>query len=109
MNIDSLVMAAEFEEMGDHLFDLGTGWAEKGLALVLLGIVLVKICQKFSMKAGIGALLGLIIATSIYSSREDISGYFSNEISDFGAPLPAPAPLHPGSTTPQHTPAGESA
>ncbi|MFE3144329.1 hypothetical protein [Streptomyces scopuliridis] len=109
--VHSVVMAAEFELMGDHLLGLGTGWAEKGLKLALAIIVVVKVIQKFSMKAGIGALIGLVICNGIYSSRDDLAGYVKNELLNIGAPA-VHAPLYPGAgtqTTPVSSAGGERA
>ncbi|MFD3479917.1 hypothetical protein [Streptomyces sp. NPDC058695] len=91
----SVVMAAEFKDMGDHLLGLGSGWAEKTLKLSLTGIVVTKVIQKFSLKAGIGGLLGLVICLGIYSARGDLADYFKNELLNNGA-APVEAPLDPG-------------
>lgn len=96
--VHSVVMAAEFEQMGDHLLGLGTGWTEKGLKLALAVIVVVKVVQKLSMKAGIGALIGLVVCNGIYNSRDDLAGYVKNELLNIGAPA-IHAPLYPGAET----------
>ncbi|MEV6699225.1 hypothetical protein AB0M68_18900 [Streptomyces sp. NPDC051453] len=101
----SVVMAAQFQDMGDHLLGLGTGWAEKTLKLSLAMIVVVKVVQKFSMKAGIGALLGLVICNGIYSARGDLADYFKNELLNVGAAVPVHAPLYPGPGPHEATPA----
>ncbi|MET7931909.1 hypothetical protein ABZT43_50825 [Streptomyces sp. NPDC005349] len=112
--LHSVVMAAEFKDMGDHLLGLGSGWAEKTLKLSLIGIVVTKVIQKFSLKAGIGGLLGLVICLGIYSARGDLADYFKNELLNNGAPTPVEAPLDPGpgshkATTTVHGAGGERA
>ncbi|MFI2620533.1 hypothetical protein [Streptomyces sp. NPDC018584] len=91
----TITLAAEFSEIGDNLFDVGTSWATQGLKLGLLAIVVMTIVKKFSLKAGIGALLGLVIANGIYNGRNDLSEAFTNELLNVGAPA-VHAPQYPG-------------
>ncbi|WP_326809633.1 hypothetical protein OG533_39485 (plasmid) [Streptomyces sp. NBC_01186] len=79
-------LAGEFEDIGDHLLGMGTGWAEATLKLALLVVVVYQIFKRFSLKAGIGALLGLVICLSIYNSREDLSDAFSTELNGADSP-----------------------
>ncbi|MBO8203151.1 hypothetical protein [Streptomyces smyrnaeus] len=81
-----MLLAGEFESIGDHLLGMGTGWAEDALKLILLGVVIYQIGKRFSLKAGIGALLGLVVCLSIYNSRENLSDAFSTELNGAGRP-----------------------
>lgn len=81
----AVVLAGAFQDIGDHLLGLGTGWSEKALKLALIVIVVVKVTQKFSMKAGIGALVGLVICLGIYGSRNELGNAFKDEVLNHGA------------------------
>ncbi|AVZ70917.1 hypothetical protein SLUN_00160 [Streptomyces lunaelactis] len=76
----NVMLAAELEQMGDHLLGMGTSWGDKGFRLALLIIVIVTLMRKFSFKAGLGALIGLVLCLGIYNSRTELSGFFKNEI-----------------------------
>ncbi|GGO59086.1 hypothetical protein [Streptomyces lasiicapitis] len=93
--MNTTTLAAEFSDIGDNLFDVGTSWATQGLKLGLLAIVVITIIRKFSLKAGIGALIGLVVATGIYNGRNDLSEAFTNELLSVGAPA-VHAPQYPG-------------
>ncbi|MDF3141484.1 MULTISPECIES: hypothetical protein [unclassified Streptomyces] len=104
----SVILAGEFEDIGDHLLNVGNGWAEGSLKFGLLAIVVVTIIKKFSMKAGIGALIGLVIANGIYNGRTDISDAVTDEVTNIkGAPaVHAPLVPGPGTTKPTAPAAG---
>jgi hypothetical protein len=78
--MQTVQMAAAFEDIGSHLFGIGTDWAERGLKLALLTLLVVKIIQKFSVKAGIGAALGYVIIMGIYNSQNPLAEAFKEEI-----------------------------
>lgn len=101
-----MIMAAEFKDVGDHLLGIGTSWGEQGLKVALLVIVVVKIAQKASLKAGIGALLGLVICMGIYESRGDLAKYVKDEVTSVGAPAVDKRPLTGPATV--QTPRGGS-
>lgn len=77
-----VVLAGQLKDLGDGLLSMFTGWAPKALLAALVLIVVVKIIQKFSMKAGIGALLGLALCLGIYESRDDLADMFKDEINN---------------------------
>lgn len=96
--MNTITLAVEFEDIGNNLFGLGTGWATKALKLGLLLIVVVTVISKFSLKAGIGALIGLIFANGIYGARQDLSDSFTDFlISSQGSPA-RHAPQYPGAS-----------
>ncbi|MGW2748447.1 hypothetical protein [Streptomyces sp. NPDC001450] len=95
-----LILAAELDDIGNHLLTVGNGWAEKSLKLALLTIVVGTVIKKLSIKAGIGTLIGLVIANGIYGARTDISDAVTDEVTHVkGAPA-VHAPLVPGPGTP---------
>ncbi|KUM97381.1 hypothetical protein AQI95_41935 [Streptomyces yokosukanensis] len=109
--MSGVFLAGEFANIGDHLLAVGTGWADKSLKLGLLAIVVATVVKKFSMKAGIGALIGLIIAYGIYNGRTNISNAVTDEVTNIkGAPM-VHAPLTPGPypATPHMLAGGERA
>lgn len=50
-----MVLAGELDDMGDGWIYMFKGWADKGLAVGLLLIVLYVLITRFSLKAGVGA------------------------------------------------------
>ncbi|WP_372404847.1 hypothetical protein [Streptomyces luteireticuli] len=81
----TVTLAGAFQDIGDHLLGIGTGWSEKALKLALIVIVVVNVVRKFSVKAGIGALLGLVVCLGIYNARNDLGNAFKNEVLNSGA------------------------
>ncbi|WP_141747588.1 hypothetical protein [Streptomyces nanshensis] len=79
-----VTLAGEFEDIGDHLLGVGTNLAEKTLLLGLLLIVVAQVIRRFSLKAGIGALLGMAVCLALYNSRDQLSDAFSTEINGAG-------------------------
>jgi hypothetical protein len=80
------VTAAQVQLAG-KLADLGNGWlttlgtwSNKGLGVALTVIVVVTMARKFSLKAGIGALIAMVIALGIYNSRDTLAALFSDEV-----------------------------
>jgi len=74
-------------ELAGKLTDLGNGWlstlgnwGDKGLQVALVAIVVITMIRKFSLKAGIGALIGLVLALGIYNSRDSLAGLFQDEV-----------------------------
>ncbi|WP_426402797.1 hypothetical protein ACN9M0_39515 [Streptomyces sp. R-07] len=92
MSTASVVLAAPIKEIGDHLLSLGGEWGEKALMVVILISVVIAVASKMSVKAGIGALIGLVICAGLYQSRDELSQAFKEEITNIGASTPtAPA------------------
>ncbi|MDI3408339.1 hypothetical protein [Streptomyces cavernicola] len=90
-------LAGELKDIGDHFINLGGEWADGSLEIALVGIVVVKIVSKLSMKAGIGALFGLFICLGIYNAREDLGNSVTDEITSASAGIHAS--LQPGPTS----------
>jgi hypothetical protein len=85
----SLMLAGRLDETGDGWINMLERWATKGLQAGLLVLVVVIMIQKFSLKAGIGALLLMIIALGLYNSREDLSDMFEDEVKNPAKGAPA--------------------
>ncbi|MFC9916367.1 hypothetical protein [Streptomyces sp. NPDC127197] len=95
--VQSLMVAGQLDDLGDSWINMFEDWATKGLQAGLIVLVVVIMIQKFSLKAGIGALLLMIIALGLYDSREDLADMFTDEVKNpaKGAPgvVQGPDPL----------------
>ncbi|MGW1728537.1 hypothetical protein ACWCQK_37345 [Streptomyces sp. NPDC002306] len=74
------MLAGQLDDLGDSWIAMFRDWATKGLQAGLVVLVVVIMIQKFSLKAGIGALLLMIIALGLYNSREDLAQMFEDEV-----------------------------
>ncbi|MFD9356431.1 hypothetical protein [Streptomyces sp. NPDC060031] len=79
---DTVMLAGKLDVLGNSLLGTLSGWGDKGLKVALTVVVLAAVVRNFSLKAGIGALLAMIVALSLYNSRESIAGMFSDEINN---------------------------
>ncbi len=86
----SLVLAGQLNDLGDSWITMFKEWATKGLqaGLVVLVVVVIMI-QKFSLKAGIGALLLMVIALGLYNSRDSLANMFEDEVKNPSKSAPA--------------------
>lgn len=80
MNPTDVMLAGKLDELGDSLLETFGDWGEAGLKVALTVLVLAAIVRQFSIKAAIGAVLGLIVVLSLYASRNDLAGMFSDEV-----------------------------
>ncbi|MFM9632571.1 hypothetical protein [Streptomyces galilaeus] len=87
--VHSLVLAGELDDLGDSWITMFEDWATKGLQAGLIVLVVVIMIQKFSLKAGIGALLLMIIALGLYDSRQDLADMFTDEVKNPSKGAPA--------------------
>ncbi|MFE4758385.1 hypothetical protein ACFRIB_50980 [Streptomyces mirabilis] len=87
--VHSLVLAGKLDDLGNSWITMFKDWATKGLQAGLLVLVVVIMIQKFSLKAGIGALLLMIIALGLYNARDDLANMFTDEVKNpaKGAPV----------------------
>ncbi|MFF4888093.1 hypothetical protein ACFY2D_35320 [Streptomyces nigra] len=87
--VHSLMLAGQLNDLGDSWISMFKEWATKGLQAGLVVLVVVIMIQKFSLKAGIGALLLMIIALGLYDSRDSLANMFEDEVKNptNGAPL----------------------
>ncbi|MEU6375487.1 hypothetical protein [Streptomyces sp. NPDC046909] len=93
--VNHLVLAGKLDDLGDSWIDMFGQWATKGLQAGLLVVVVVIMIQRFSIKAGIGALLLMIIALGLYHSREDLADMFTDEVNNPAQGAPAtPSLVH---------------
>ncbi|MGW1894155.1 hypothetical protein ACWCP6_28490 [Streptomyces sp. NPDC002004] len=86
--VHSLLLAGQLNDLGNSWITMFRDWATKGLQAGLIVLVVVIMIQKFSLKAGIGALLLMVIALGLYNSRNELANMFADEVkhSSKGAP-----------------------
>ncbi|TQK42304.1 hypothetical protein FBY35_0015 [Streptomyces sp. SLBN-118] len=87
--VHSLMLAGQLDDLGDSWINMFKDWATKGLQAGLVCLVVIIMIQKFSLKAGIGALLLMIIALGLYNSREDLANMFKDEVKNPAKGAPA--------------------
>jgi hypothetical protein len=98
--VHSFILAGQLDDLGNSWITMFKQWATKALQAGLIVLVVAIMIQKFSLKAGIGALLLMIIALGLYNSRESLANMFEDEVKN-----PAKgAPTAPGIVQP-HLPA----
>ncbi|WP_331765347.1 hypothetical protein OG747_52835 (plasmid) [Streptomyces sp. NBC_01384] len=78
--VHSLMLAGQLNDLGNSWITMFKEWATKGLQAGLVCLVVVIMIQKFSLKAGIGALLLMVIALGLYNSRNDLANMFTDEV-----------------------------
>ena len=82
MTTTHVQMAGKLADLGNSwLGTLGT-WGDKGLQVGLTAIVVVTIVRKVSLKAGIGALIGMVLALGLYNSRDTLANLFQDEVNN---------------------------
>ncbi|MFD6297607.1 hypothetical protein ACFWFU_22615 [Streptomyces sp. NPDC060235] len=94
--VHDLMLAGQLNDLGDSWITMFQNWADKGLQAGLVCIVVVVMIQRFSIKAGIAALLALVVALGLYNSRNDLAKMFEDEVNNpsQGAPaVPGPPPM----------------
>lgn len=96
-SVHSVVLAGDLEDLGNSWIDMLTTWGSRGLKAALLVIVVVYMVQRFSVKAGIGALLLMAIALGLYEARNDLAEMVEDEVKNPANSAPAVvAPVSPG-------------
>lgn len=88
----TVVMAAAFEDIGNHLFGMGESWAERALKLFILAAVVITVVTKMSLKAAIGSVIALVICLGIYNARTELSDAFKEELTNVTTSNSAPQP-----------------
>ncbi|MFF3876726.1 hypothetical protein [Streptomyces sp. NPDC001978] len=87
--VHSLMLAGQLNDLGDSWITMFKDWATKGLQAGLVCLVVVIMIQKFSLKAGIGALLLMVIALGLYNARNDLADMFTDEVKNPAKGAPA--------------------
>ncbi|MEW1639800.1 hypothetical protein AB0469_37785 [Streptomyces sp. NPDC093801] len=76
------ILAGQLDKLGDSLIGTLAGWSDKGLKVALTVVVVVTVARRFSLKAGIGALIAMVLALGLYEARESLSGAVKDEINN---------------------------
>nr|WP_241192049.1 hypothetical protein [Streptomyces sp. ADI97-07]RPK71519.1 hypothetical protein EES45_34525 [Streptomyces sp. ADI97-07] len=85
----SLILAGRLDALGDSWLGTLEDWGDKGLKVALIAIVVITVVRKVSLKAGIGALIGLVLALGIYNSRNSLANIFEDEVNNPANTQPA--------------------
>ncbi|MER5402227.1 hypothetical protein [Streptomyces sp. NPDC002599] len=78
--VHTLLLAGQLNDLGDSWINMFRQWATNALQAGLVCLVVTIMIQKFSLKAGIGALLLMIIALGLYNSRDSLASMFEDEV-----------------------------
>ncbi|POX47727.1 hypothetical protein C3489_29045 [Streptomyces sp. Ru71] len=78
--VHTFMLAGQLDDLGDSWINMFKDWATKGLEAGLICLVVVIMVQKFSLKAGIGAMILMIIALGLYNSRDSLANMFVDEV-----------------------------
>ena len=89
ITVHSLMLAGQLNDLGNSWITMFKDWATKGLQAGLVCLVVVIMIQRFSLKAGIGALLLMVIALGLYNSRNDLANMFTDEVNNPAKGAPA--------------------
>lgn len=92
-SVNSVLLAGKLDVVGDSWIAMLTDWGTRGFKAALIILVVYVMISRFSLKAGIAALLLMAIALGLYESREALADMFSDEINN--PSQGAPAPLRP--------------
>ncbi|MFH8698923.1 MULTISPECIES: hypothetical protein [Streptomyces] len=87
--VNGVLLAGRLDDLGDSWITMLENWATKGLQAGLIGLVVVIMIQKFSLKAGIGALILMVIALGLYDSRQELASMFEDEVKNPAKGAPA--------------------
>ncbi|MCX4515926.1 hypothetical protein OHA27_38065 [Streptomyces sp. NBC_01619] len=89
-------LAGKLDQLGDSWLATLGDWGDKGLNVALIGIVVITVVRKVSLKAGIGALIGLVLALGIYNSRTTLADLFEDEVRNPATGAGIPTVVVPG-------------
>ncbi|MER5951201.1 hypothetical protein ABT127_34705 [Streptomyces sp. NPDC001904] len=77
-----MVLAGALDDLGDGWIGMFGSWANNGLKVALVVIVLYVLVTRFSLKAGVGALLLMVLALGIYQAREELADKVEDEVNN---------------------------
>ncbi|WP_406384081.1 hypothetical protein OHU25_41290 [Streptomyces sp. NBC_00117] len=78
--VHQMVLAGQLDDLGNGWIGMFKGWADAGLKVALACIVLYVLVTRFSLKAGVGALLLMVLALGIYNAREQLAHKVEDEV-----------------------------
>ncbi|WP_338704333.1 hypothetical protein V2W30_41175 (plasmid) [Streptomyces sp. Q6] len=87
--LHQVVLAGELNDLGNSWIGMFKGWADGALKVALAIIVVYVLVTRFSLKAGVGALLMMILALGLYNAREQMADKVEDEVNNptKGAPV----------------------
>ncbi|WP_042370604.1 hypothetical protein [Streptacidiphilus neutrinimicus] len=78
--IEHLYMAGALQNLGNNVIGVLAGWAKPALEAIVGLVIVVKIIQRFSIKAGIGVALAAVVCLGIYNDRDNLGSVVTNEL-----------------------------
>ncbi len=75
-----VILAGKLADLGNSWITMLGTWGDRALQVALTAIVVITVVRKVSLKAGIGALIALVIALGLYNSRSTLANLFSDEV-----------------------------
>ncbi len=97
MNND-VMLAGAIVNIGNTWATILDTWVSAFLMIALVLVCLVQVVRKMSIKAGLGAIIGLVLCWSLFTGRIQLSNLFNTEFKDPGAAstfVTGPADLPP--------------
>ncbi|MGP3777041.1 hypothetical protein ACTWJ8_40035 (plasmid) [Streptomyces sp. SDT5-1] len=91
MNTSQMVLAGALSDLGDSWIGMLGSWSDGLFKVLLVLLVVYVMATRFSLKAGVGALLLMVLALGIYDSRTDLSDKVEDEVKN---PAKSSAELH---------------
>jgi hypothetical protein len=78
--IEHVYTAGALGNLGTNVIGMFAGWAKPALEAIVGLVIVVKIVQRFSIKAGIGVALAAVICLGIYQDRDNLGSVVTNEL-----------------------------
>ncbi|WP_030272898.1 hypothetical protein [Streptomyces sp. NRRL B-24484] len=85
MNTHDVMLAGALKNIGDSWSVTALDWVSKFLMVALVLVCLVQVIRKMSIKAGLGAVIGLVLCWAVFSGRYSLSNIVETEFKDPGA------------------------
>ncbi|MFB7674099.1 hypothetical protein ACFC26_22070 [Kitasatospora purpeofusca] len=86
---DNVQLAGAIKNIGDTWATILDGWVSAFLMIALVLVCLVQVVRKMSIKAGLGAIIGLVLCWSLFTGRIQLSNLFNTEFKDPAGAAPA--------------------
>ncbi|MEV7775403.1 hypothetical protein [Kitasatospora sp. NPDC086791] len=79
-----VMLAGALKNIGDSWSVTALDWVSKFLMIALVLICCIQVVKKMSIKAGIGAVIGLVLCWAVFSGRYSLSSIVEDEFKDPG-------------------------
>ncbi|MFJ5926597.1 hypothetical protein ACIQF6_28740 [Kitasatospora sp. NPDC092948] len=79
-----VMLAGALKNIGDNWSVTLLDWVSKFLLIALVLICCIQVIRKMSIKAGLGAVIGLVLCWAVFTGRGSLSNIINTEFSDPG-------------------------